>query len=144
MPTVVWVAPYETMDSSNISNYFMECRNCGHEGRYYETWSKCPHCGCHMSLMVDLNLEQRELLMQSASAGNFSMDTEDDVLLILFKLLGVPLPEGPYAFFAQACWYHIHHMPATEKTKYAMKYYEERFAASVVNVVHDVDEKHRE
>ena len=97
-----------------------------------------------MSLMVDLNLEQRELLMQSASAGNFSMDTEDDVLLILFKLLGVPLPEGPYAFFAQACWYHIHHMPATEKTKYAMKYYEERFAASVVNVVHDVDEKHRE
>jgi hypothetical protein len=35
-------------------------------------------------------------------------------------------------------------MPATEKTKFAMKYYEERFAASVVNVIHDVDEKHRE
>ena len=97
-----------------------------------------------MSRMLDLNREQCELLMQSANSGLFTMDTEEDALLILFKLFGVPLPEGPYAFFAQTCWYHIHLMPVTEKTKYAMKYYEERFAASVVNGPHNVDEKHRE
>ncbi len=163
---------------NDISNYFMVCPDCRHEGRYCDTWSNCPHCGCRMSLMLDLNREQRELLTEAVARGQFTVvteyeltvivlerldpkkwepllgseqweqlksgqfviNTEDDLMLTIFTLIGMPLPKVPYAYFAQSCWYYLQHQPVTEKTNVAMKYYEERFEKSVANLAH-VDEK---
>jgi hypothetical protein len=138
---------------NDISNYFMECPDCGYKCRLHDadmsqyavpqcpTMSQCPRCLCRMSLMCDLNREQCERLMNSVSLEHFNVDPEDDdIMLIIFTLLGMPLPKVPYAYFAQSCWYHIQHMPVTESTKVAMKYYEERFAKSVANLAH-VEEK---
>jgi len=129
---------------NDISNYFMECHDCGYKCRSHDaTWTRCPDCGCRMSLMCDLNREQRERLMDSVRSEHFNMDTEDDIMLTIFTLIGMPLPKVPYAYFAQSCWYIIQNMPVTEKTKVAMEHYEERFAKSVANLAH-VDEKVKE
>ena len=141
---------YNTMETNDISNYFMECRDCGYEGRYYETWSHCPRCSCRMSLMVDLNREQHERLMQSVNNRLLTL-TERDIMFkyILTGDLGlteriITPYEMPHAFIAQAFWAYLCHQPSTSEVNEAMKFCEERFAASVVNPSHGVDEKNRE
>jgi hypothetical protein len=151
------------MEMNDISNYFLECPDCGHECRLHDaamsqyampptspTMSQCPRCLCRLNLMIDLHREQHDRLMRSVNNQLLTL-TERDIMFkyILTGDLGLTeciiMPyEMPYAFIAQAFWAHLCHQPSTSEVNKAMKFCEETFAANVVNHVNDVDEKNRD
>lgn len=141
---------HNTMETNDISNYFMECRDCGYEYRSHTMWSQCTRCHCPLSLMIDLNHEQHERLMQSVNNRLLTL-TERDIIFqyILTGDLGLTgcmnaLYEMPHAFIAQAFWAYLCHQPSTSMVNEAVEFCKEIFAANVVNLSHSVDEKDRE
>ena len=79
---------HTTMEN-DISNYFLNCGDCGYKCRSRDGSStRCPDCAYHMSPMFNLNREQQELLMEAVALGQFTMSTEYELMVIIFGRLG--------------------------------------------------------
>jgi hypothetical protein len=131
------------MEKNDISAYFLDCADCDHTWRSYKP-QRCPICARHMGATLMLEAGQIEFLMKAVETQFFGVNDETDLLFVLSEMMSDSWPDVPTDMLAQACWMHLRDQPSTEENTVAMKYFEERFADSILDFDYDVDEKDME